>query len=178
MLKQICDEFQELNDRYNEVKAELDIFRKYNKYQHGKIYKITNTEDDKVYIGCTSLPLVERMCIHRKKVGTGSMRIHKHMKKLGRDKFTIKLVKEYPTYSQWHLESEEYQVQKHFPDSVRLFKERPRIPYGLSYAEKNAIYDRRSRMRLRKLKKSQPGTTSPQADPSEEDETDLEQNSE
>ena len=118
MLKQICDEFQELNDRYDAVKAELDIFRKYNKYQHGKIYKITNTEDDKVYIGCTSLPLVERMCIHRKKVGTGSMRIHKHMKKLGRDKFTIKLVKEYPTYSQWHLESEEYQVQKDFPDSV------------------------------------------------------------
>ena len=68
--------------------------------------------------------------------------------------------------------------QKHFPDSVRLFKERPRIPYGLSYAEKKAIYDRRTRMRLRKLKKSQPGTTSPQADPSEEDETDLEQNSE
>ena len=103
------------------------------------------------------------------------------MKKLGRDKFTIKLVKEYPTYSQWHLESEEYQVQKHFPDSVRLFKERPRIPYGLSYAEKNAIYDRRSRMRLRKLKKSQPGTTSPHScpvDPSEEDETDLELNSE
>ena len=111
LIVQLCNEFSELKDRLASAEAELTVFRKYNTYQHGKIYKIVNSEDEKTYIGCTCLPLVERFAIHRKKCGTGKMKIHQHMKKLGRDNFSIHLVKEVPTYSRWHLEKEEYAVQ-------------------------------------------------------------------
>ena len=136
-------EFQALKDSLSAAEAELAVFRKYNVYQHGKIYKIVNTVDKKVYIGCTTLPLVERFAIHRKKTGTGTMKIHQHMKKHGRDKFSIHLVKEVPTYSRWHLETEEYNVQLTIPEEHRIFTLRPRIPFGLGFAEKNAHYSKR-----------------------------------
>ena len=69
-------EYQSLKDRVSKAEAELAVFKKYNVYQHGKVYKIVNTIDKKVYIGCTTLPLVERFVIHRKKTGTGTMQIH------------------------------------------------------------------------------------------------------
>ncbi len=136
-------EYQSLKDRVTKAEAELAVFKKYNVYQHGKIYKIVNTVDKKVYIGCTTLPLVERFAIHRKKTGTGTMQIHLHMKKHGRDKFSIHLVKEVPTYSRWHLETEEYKVQLTIPEDQRIFTLRPRIPFGLGFAEKNAHYSKR-----------------------------------
>ena len=136
------------------AEAELAVFRKYNVYQHGKIYKIVNTVDKKVYIGCTVLPLVERFVIHRKKTGTGTMKIHQHMKKHGRDKFSIHLVKEVPTYSRWHLETEEYKVQTTVPEEHRIFTLRPRIPFGLGFAEKNSLYSKRW-YRASKARKSQ-----------------------
>ena len=136
-------EFQALKERAETAEAELAVFRKYNVYQHGKIYKIVNSVDKKIYIGCTTLPLVERFAIHRKKTGTGTMQIHLHMKNHGRDKFTILLVKEVPTYSRWHLETEEYKVQITIPEEHRIFTLRPRIPFGLGFAEKNAHYSKR-----------------------------------
>ena len=140
LIVQLCNEFSELKDRLASAEAELAVFRKYNTFQHGKIYKIVNSVDEKIYIGCTCLPLVERFVIHRKKTGTGKMKIHKHMKKMGRDNFSIHLVKEVPTYSRWHLEKEEYAIQMTVPEEHRLFKSRPRIPFGLTYAEKTAHY--------------------------------------
>jgi hypothetical protein len=142
LIVQLCNEFSELKDRLASADAELAVFRKYNTFQHGKIYKIDNSEDEMIYVGCTCLPLVERFAIHRKKTGTGKMKIHKHMKKLGRNNFSIHLVKEVPTYSRWHLEKQEYAIQMTVPEEHRLFKSRPRIPFGLSYAEKNALYAR------------------------------------
>ncbi len=71
------------------------------------------------------------------------MQIHLHMKTHGRDKFSIHLVKEVPTYSRWHLETEEYKVQLTIPEDQRIFTLRPRIPFGLGFAEKNAHYSKR-----------------------------------
>ena len=116
LIFQLQREYQALKDSLSAAEAELAVFRKYNVYQHAKVYKIVNTVDKKVYIGCTTLPLVERFAIHRKKTGTGTMKIHQHMKKHGRDKFSIHLVKEVPTYSRWHLETEEYNVQITIPE--------------------------------------------------------------
>ena len=143
LIFELCREFQALKDRITSAEAELAVFRKYNVSQHGKVYKILNTVDKNVYIGCTTLPLVERFVIHRKKTGTGTMQIHQHMKTHGRDKFSIHLVKEVPTYSRWHLETEEYKVQITIPEDQRLFTLRPRIPFGLGFAEKNAHYSKR-----------------------------------
>ena len=140
MIEQLLDEFNELVV----AKRELDIFRKYNSFQHGKIYRIVNTVDNLVYIGCTTCPLVERFIIHRKKSGTGKLKIHQHMRKIGRDKFAIELIKEFPTYSRWHLENAEYECQMVIPEAMRLFTLRPRIPFGLSFAEKNRHYSARS----------------------------------
>ena len=156
LIVQLCNEFSELEDRLASAEAELAVFRKYNTYQHGKIYKIVNSEDEKTYIGCTCLPLVERFAIHRKKSGTGKLRIHQHMRKIGRDKFSIELINEFPTYSRWHLENAEYESQILIPEAWRLFTLRPRIPFGLSYAEKNRRYSARSMRRRCKAKQTQP----------------------
>ena len=142
LFSQMVAEFNALTAKINELETELSIFRKYNPYQYGKIYKITNTKDDMIYVGCTSLPLDERYAIHRKKSGTGKMRIHQHMRHVGRDHFSIHLIKDFPTYSRWHLENEEFRVQSEIPLNVRLFSHRPRIPFGLTFLQKNRTYSR------------------------------------
>ena len=155
---QMSEEFFSLATQVKELEEELAVFRKYNMYQYGKIYKITNTVDDMIYVGCTSLPLEERYAIHRKKSLKGQMVIHQHMRKHGRDKFTIHLIKNFPTYSRWHLEKEEFKCQSIIPEHLRLFSHRSRIPFGLTYAEKNRTYsynkyyrDKAKRTRLRVL---------------------------
>ena len=156
ILAQISEEFASLTTRIKDLEEELAVFRKYNMYQYGKIYKITNTATKMVYVGCTSLPLEERYAIHRKKSLKGQMEIHKHMRKHGRDIFSIHLIKNFPTYSRWHLEKEEFKCQTVIPEHLRLFSHRSRIPFGLTYAEKNRTYsynkyyrDKAKRTRLR-----------------------------
>ena len=156
LFSQMVAEFNALSSKINELETELAIFRKYNPYQYGKIYRITNTQDEKIYVGCTSLPLDERYAIHRKKSGTGKMQIHQHMRNIGRDHFSIHLIKDFPTYSRWHLENEEFSVQSQIPQNVRLFSHRPRIPFGLTFLQKNRTYsrakyyrDKEKRIRLR-----------------------------
>ena len=175
LIEQLLEEFNELVI----AKRELDIFRQYNSFQHGKIYKIVNTEDNLVYIGCTTQPLIERFQTHRKKCGTGQLRIHKHMRKLGRDKFSIQLIKEFPTYSRWHLENAEFESQSLIPQAWRLFTPRPRIPFGLSYAEKNRLYSARSLRRRCKAKRTRScqANNHPSGDEDEKYEMDSETNS-
>ena len=38
----------------NEIlKEELEMYKHYNPYKNGKIYRVTNSVDDMVYVGCT-----------------------------------------------------------------------------------------------------------------------------
>ena len=58
------------------------------------IYKITNSEDDKVYIGSTTIPLSRRMSVHRYDARNQKPRLlYQHMRKIGVEKFTVHPVK-------------------------------------------------------------------------------------
>jgi len=68
-----------------------------------RVYKITNTIDDKIYIGSTKKTLVERFKKHLYDATcNGTIKLYIHMRKLGFEKFNIELVQEeftsYPKY--------------------------------------------------------------------------------
>ena len=81
-------------------------------YTKGKIYKVLNTLDDEVYIGSTFQPLSNRMTGHRKscfysKHMTDRHKLYKHMRDIGKDKFYIELIKDFPCETKWQLFAEE-----------------------------------------------------------------------
>ena len=86
--------------------------KKINKYQQGKIYKIINTVDDKIYFGSTTRKLNLRFNNHRsdcKKVKNATFPLYQHMNKLGIDKFMIVLVETVPCNNIKELEAKEKQ---------------------------------------------------------------------
>jgi group I intron endonuclease len=72
-------------------------------YANGKIYKITNTVNDEVYIGSTCKTLQERFSNHMRSCRCDPQKAHyplyKMMKEFGAEKFFIELVQEAPCES-------------------------------------------------------------------------------
>ena len=132
------------------LKEELKLYKYYNPYKNGKIYRVTNSVDDMVYVGCTYQSLAERWHEHKKDYRRGSSLFYRHMQALGRNKFKIELIKLAPTISRWHLENAEFGEQIKIPENNRLFVPIPRIPYGLSATEKRQHYRRRNRRQSRR----------------------------
>lgn len=58
------------------------------------IYKICNTEDDKIYIGSTKRSLSKRMSSHRSESINGACKIHIYMREIGFRKFYIEKLEE------------------------------------------------------------------------------------
>ena len=145
-LKEILDLVQE----NAHLKAVIEEYEMYNPYKRGKLYIIRNTTDDKVYVGATYQELNERMKEHRKdsKNPTRQSKLYVHMRKVGRDNFTISLLKLAPCKSKWHLENEEYDEQVKVHEDQRLYTPRKRLPIGLTPEEKSRLH-RRSNPRTR-----------------------------
>lgn len=81
-------------------------------YQNGKIYKIWNEENDKVYIGSTTQPLYKRFSKHKEFATEGSQtkghyRLYKAMKEIGKDLFHIELVEAFPCNNKDELTARE-----------------------------------------------------------------------
>ena len=138
-----------LTDRLTESVKELKLYKHYNPYKHGKIYCVSNSVDDMIYVGCTYQSLAERWREHKKDYKRGSSLFYRHMQKLGRNRFKIELIKLAPTISRWHLENAEYAEQIKISHNNRLFVPHPRQPYGWSVDQK-----RRRNRRLSKRKES------------------------
>jgi len=134
-----------LTDRLTESVKELKLYKHYNPYKHGKIYCVSNSVDDMIYVGCTYQSLAERWREHKKDYKRGSSLFYRHMQSLGRNRFKIELIKLAPTISRWHLENAEYAEQIKISENNRLFVPIPRIPYGLSVDQKRQHYRRRNR---------------------------------
>ena len=80
-------------------------------YKNGKIYKIINTSDDKIYIGSTVKKLNDRMSNHRNNIKNDekkNSKLYQHIKKVGKDKFKIKLVKNCPCNNLNELKCKEF----------------------------------------------------------------------
>ena len=78
------------------------------KYQHGKIYKISNDIDKLIYVGSTIQPLSQRFTNHKcaSKLHP-NIKLYKHFAKLGIHHFKIILIKLYPCNNKLELEIEE-----------------------------------------------------------------------
>ena len=139
-----------LKEALKDAKSELKTYKYYNPYKNGKIYRVTNSVDDMVYVGCTYQSLAERWHEHKKDYKRGTSLFYRHMQALGRHKFKIELIKLAPTISRWHLENAEFGEQTKVPENNRLFVPIPRIPYGLSAIEKRQHYRRRNRRQSRR----------------------------
>jgi len=64
-----------------------------------RVYKITNTVDDKIYVGSTKRTSIERF---KENLYNATIKLYLQMRKLGFEKFNIELVQEeltsYPKY--------------------------------------------------------------------------------
>ena len=81
-----------------------------NKYENGKIYQISNTINDDVYIGSTTQALNQRMAKHRYDCKKKSCKIYKVMNELGIDNFYIELIEDFPCERKEQLLAREGQV--------------------------------------------------------------------
>lgn len=90
-------------------------------YQKGKIYKIVNSENDKLYIGSTCRELSTRMAGHRSKAKLDPAPFHKAMIAIGIHKFKIILIKPFPCNNKAELLSEEYRITNEFAQTFELY---------------------------------------------------------
>ena len=84
-----------------------------NKYQNGKIYKITNTKNDDIYIGSTMRELKERMMQHKSQYKFKNKycsAVFKMFEDCGFKNCNIELIKNYPCNSKNELEIEEGKI--------------------------------------------------------------------
>ena len=58
------------------------------------VYKLSNTENDKLYIGSTKSSLARRLAQHRCACKNGTSQLYQAMKEIGADKFNIQLLVE------------------------------------------------------------------------------------
>jgi hypothetical protein len=72
-----------------------------NKYQNGKIYKLTSKQTDNIYVGSTTKPLVQRMSGHKCDYKCTSVEMLKY------DDCIIELIEDYPCDSKTELEKRE-----------------------------------------------------------------------
>ena len=94
-------------------------------YANGKIYKIVNSENDKVYIGSTTQQLYNRMSNHRRQaisLHAQYGKLYKSMRRHGVENFKIKLIKDYPCFSMEQLLAKEFQIiKKYIAKGVALY---------------------------------------------------------
>ena len=86
-------------------------------YSQGKIYKIVNTKNNKVYIGSTTQRLNSRMSNHRSlaiRLNAEYGKLYKSMRFHGVEKFQIKLVKDYPCKTKEQLLEKEFQIIRQY----------------------------------------------------------------
>ena len=83
-------------------------------YANGKIYKIVNSVNDKVYIGSTTQTLKKRMQAHcgAARLETLTSKLYVAMNKLGVDNFSVVLVKMAPCDGRKELQCIEYSVAR------------------------------------------------------------------
>jgi len=83
-------------------------------YKNGKIYKITNDVNDKVYVGSTTQGLRERMIGHRSdRKRKSHLSLYVDMDNIGVEHFKMELIEEYPCECKRELLlREEYWIRK------------------------------------------------------------------
>jgi group I intron endonuclease len=79
-----------------------------NAFKNAKIYKLTNTVDDEIYIGSTSSTLQRRLSTHKANAKVHTQRpIYQHLNKVGMNNVSIELIEDFPCDNKVQLEVRE-----------------------------------------------------------------------
>ena len=81
-----------------------------NKYRNGKIYKLTNTVDDRIYIGSTIKSLTHRLGNHRRVSPSRNSKLYEHCNRIGWGNVSITLIENYPCELKADLHKREREV--------------------------------------------------------------------
>ena len=76
-------------------------------YTNGLIYKITNTIDNMIYIGSTTIDINERYIRHLQDSLFKPSKLYQHMRSLGKDNFKIELIEKCPCSTEKELTARE-----------------------------------------------------------------------
>lgn len=93
----------------------MESGRKQKNFTQGKIYKIVNSVNDKIYVGSTCSKLCKRMVAHRSCANSKrdkDTKFYKSMNEIGVENFKIILIKDYPCDNYAQLLAEEYKTMK------------------------------------------------------------------
>ena len=86
-----------------------------------RIYKLSNSEDDKIYIGSTRGTLAQRIGGHRDNARKGLTKpVSAHMRKIGIDKFKITLIKEKIVTNRKEMRIEEQNEMEKYDKTLLL----------------------------------------------------------
>jgi len=91
-------------------------------YQNGKIYKIVNKVNDKIFIGSTTQLLCKRKASHKSRAYGSETLLYKELNAIGWDTVDLILIESYPCNSLEELEAREryyYDLLKPELNSVR-----------------------------------------------------------
>jgi len=85
-------------------------------YSNGRIYKLVNDVDDKIYVGSTSLRLSIRKCHHKKAAKRKpNIRVYKHLNEVGWDHVNIVLIENYECKTKEQL----YARERHWIEELK-----------------------------------------------------------
>jgi group I intron endonuclease len=77
------------------------------KYITAKIYKLTNSIDNKIYVGSTIKSLSHRLGSHRTHCRTSKSLVYDHFRAIGVENVKIELIEHYPCKSNTELRKRE-----------------------------------------------------------------------
>lgn len=112
-----------------------------NKYAQGKIYKLTNTIDDLIYVGSTYRNLKKRFQKHKEDAKLKKSKVYTHLNKIGWENVSIELLEDYPCQSKAELctREREYieQLQAALNNNIPIRKADELYETNRIYREKN-----------------------------------------
>jgi len=92
-------------------------------YKNGRIYKIVNDVDDKIYVGSTTLSLCRRMTNHRCDAKKGkTFKLYQHVRDIGIGHFRIVLIEKYPCDDREELRKREEHFIRQLNPQLNTFK--------------------------------------------------------
>ena len=145
-------------------------------YQNGKIYKITNCIDNDGYIGSTCQTLSKRWYEHKCRmvnINKNHFLIYQHMLELGRDKFCISLIEDYPCNNRTELLCREGQFIRELSTLNTVIEGRTKREWikdnkervaekQKEYREKNREQMNKTQKKCRETNKEKSGDSLPQ----------------
>lgn len=116
------------------------------KFKKGKMYKLTNTIDDELYVGSTIQTLKQRMYNHNKhRKKKSHWKVYKHLNQIGWGNVSIELIEDYPCNSKKKLLKRE----RYWKDKLNS-KLNERKPYISNKERKKEARNRSSEWRKNK----------------------------